>query len=352
MSTQKPHKKEVKKKVVISDIATQLGVSVTTVSFILNGKAKEKRISKAVIERVEKRVKELGYKPSQLAKSLRTGKTNIIGLIVEDIANPFFANIARLIEEKAYNEGYRILYCSTENDIKKTKELIQMFRDRHVDGYIITPSAGVEEEVNALLKNNLPVVLFDRYFPDLSTNYVVVDNFEATYKATSHLFQQGFENIGFLTIESNQTQMQDRLEGYKKALAEHHKQPKVKKVLFQEYPKEIVKQIAAFLTEEKGIDAIIFGTNYIGIKGLEAIKSLNIKIPSEIGVVSFDDHEVFSLYSPSITAIAQPIEEISHQLIKTLLNQLDSPTSVKAKEIHNIQLSASLVIRESSIKSL
>jgi LacI family transcriptional regulator len=352
LDTPNQHKKEVKKKIVISDIATQLGVSVTTVSFILNGKAKEKRISKAVIERVEKLVKELGYKPSQLAKSLRTGKTNIIGLIVEDIANPFFANIARLIEEKAYNEGYRILYCSTENDINKTKELIQMFRDRHVDGYIITPSAGVEEEVNVLLKNNLPVVLFDRYFPGLSTNYVVVDNFEATNKAANHLFQQGFENIAFLTIESNQTQMQERLDGYKKALGEHKKEPIVKKILFQDDPKEIVKQISAFLTEEEGIDSIIFGTNYLGIKGLEVIKSLNIKIPSEIGVISFDDHDVFPLYSPSITAISQPIEEISYQLIKTLLNQLDSPGSVKAKEIHNIQLSATLVIRESSVKSL
>jgi len=146
-----------KKKIRISDIAGALGVSVTTVSFILNGKAKEKRISDGLTKRVLDYVKKVGYKPNELAKSLRTGKTKIIGLVIEDISNPFFANIARLIEEKAYEKGYRILYGSTDNQPEKTIELIELFRDRHEDGYIITTSEGVRDTMDSLLRSLLTI---------------------------------------------------------------------------------------------------------------------------------------------------------------------------------------------------
>ena len=114
------------KKLSIVDIANELKVSKTTVSFILNGRAKEKRIGEDLVERVTKYVEEVGYKPNSLAKSLRTGKSNTIGLMVEDISNPFFASIARLIEDRAYKNGYKIIYCSTDNDTQKTRELISM----------------------------------------------------------------------------------------------------------------------------------------------------------------------------------------------------------------------------------
>ncbi|HJP64174.1 MAG TPA: LacI family DNA-binding transcriptional regulator, partial [Mucilaginibacter sp.] len=152
-----------KKKLSIVDIANQLNISKTTVSFILNGRAKEKRISDEVVEKVLKFVKEVEYKPNSLAKSLRTGKSNTIGLMVEDISNHFFANIARLIEDKAYENGYKLTYCSTDNKTEKTREMIAMFRDRHVDGYIIAPPEGIEDDIAQLISEGFPVVLFDRY---------------------------------------------------------------------------------------------------------------------------------------------------------------------------------------------
>ncbi|HYF68255.1 MAG TPA: substrate-binding domain-containing protein [Ohtaekwangia sp.] len=337
-----------KKKVVISDIAKKLGVSITTVSFILNGKAKEKRISESVTKEVTMLIEELGYKPDALAKSLRTGKTNVIGLIVEDISNPFFSGTARLIEENAYKHGYRILYCSTENKVDKTKELIRMFRERKVDGYIITPAEGVEEDVAILLKNNLPVVLFDRYFPGLETNYVVIDNYNAVYDATIHLYDQGFSNIGFVTIESIQTQMQERLNGYMKAQEKFRKEPLVEEVSFSDDYSEMVRAIAQFIERNPQMDAIMFGTNYLGVRGLAALKALNINIAEKMGVVSFDDHEIFGLYSPSITAIAQPIEEISRQLIKILLEQLDSSTPSGITSLSKLNLKADLIVRDST----
>lgn len=337
-----------KKNLSITDIARQLNISITTVSFILNGKAREKRISQEVSDKVLKLVEELNYKPNQLAKSLRTGKTNIIGLIVEDISNAFFSNIARLIEEVAYKNGYRIIYCSTENDRAKTKELIGMFRERHVDGYIITPSEGIEEDVDLLLKQNLPVVLFDRGLPALTSNFVGIDNFGSAYNGTRHLLEQGFGCVAFITSDSHQSQMAERLEGYEKALQAHHKRTYIKRIPFGKKKELIVDQVTEFLQTHQEIDAVIFATNYLAIGGLEAIKRLDLQIPAQVGVVAFDDHDIYPLYSPSISAIVQPVEEIAENLIKILLKNLDEP--MKPQKPESVVLPTALIVRESSLK--
>jgi len=330
-----------KKKILISDIAKELGVSVTTVSFILNGKAKEKRISDALTKRVLDYVEKVGYKPNELAKSLRTGKTKIIGLMVEDISNAFFANIARHIEAKAYEKGYRIIYCSTENKPDKTRELIQMFRDRHVDGYIITPVEGVEDAIQSLLANQFPLVLFDRYLPDVATNYVVSDNVRGGYDATAHLADQGFKRIAMITLYSSQTQMRDRMEGYMRAIDRYKLQPYVKKVNLNAGEEAMIDDYRTFM-EDQQPDAIFFATNYLAIHGLNACKTIGMPIPA---MVSFDDHTLFKLFSPSITAVAQPIEALAAELIHILLNQLDGKGG---KEVKQVSLPSELIIRESS----
>jgi LacI family transcriptional regulator len=207
------------KKISIRDIGKELGISITTVSFILNGKAKEKRISEALTEKVLKFVEEVNFKPNMMAQGLRTGKSKIICLMVEDISNNLlFAQVARLIEEEAHSKGYRIIYCSTDNKTQKAAELIRLFRDRSIDGFIITPPEGIEEEIQALMDEDIPVVLIDRNLPELKCNYVGIENLNSTYEAINHLITNGFKNIGFLTIESEQMQMADRLGGYLKAV--------------------------------------------------------------------------------------------------------------------------------------
>jgi len=337
----------VEKKLSIVDIANKLNISKTTVSFILNGRAKEKRISEELVEKVLKFVEEVGYKPNSLAKSLRTGKSNIIGLMVENIADHFFSNIARYIEDRAYKNGYRIIYCSTDNDAAKTKELIAMFRDRHVDGYIIAPPPGIENEITALIKDELPVVLFDRYFPDVESSYVVIDNLEATYNATKYFIEQGYKNIAFITFESPQTQLQARMEGYKKALKEHKMEPHIKEVAFNEDAQFIIEPIAKFI-EDKNFDAVLFATNRIGVCGLKVLNEQGVKIPADVAVISFDDYEVFELHSPSVTAIAQPIEEIADKLITILLTKLNTPAVSRKNE--QVTLKSKLKVRGSSAK--
>lgn len=337
-----------KKNLSITDIARQLNISITTVSFILNGKGEEKRISKAVSEKVLKLVEELNYKPNQLAKSLRTGKTHIIGLIVEDISNTFFANIARLIEEVAYKEGYRIIYCSTENDAVKTRELIGMFRERHVDGYIITPSEGIEEEVNSLLQQQLPVVLFDRSLPGLEANYVGIDNFGSAYSGARHLLDQGFARVALITSDSRQSQMTERQQGYEKAMADQGQAVTIHHVPFGDKKEQMVARVASFLESNPDIDAVMFATNYLAIGGLEAIRKLGLRIPEQVAVVAFDEHDIYPLYSPPITAIVQPVTGIAENLIKILLADLDKTVPPSPPE--SVVLPTSLIVRESSLK--
>ncbi len=336
----------VNKKLSIVDIANQLNISKTTVSFILNGRAKEKRISDELVQKVLKFVEEVGYKPNSLAKSLRTGKSNIIGLMVENISDIFFANIARYIEDRAYKNGYRIIYCSTDNDAAKTKDLINMFRDRHVDGYIIAPPVGVEEDIAALIKDDLPVVLFDRFFPELESSYVVVDNLNSTYNATKYFIDHGYKNIAFITFSSHQTQMQARMDGYEKALKEHQLTSHIKEVDFNQDLQFIIDPITDFLEKNKGFDAILFGTNRLGVCGLKALSKLGIKTPDDVAVISFDDNEVFEMYSPSITAIAQPIEEIADNVITILLHKLKTPAG--SRQFEQVTLNSELRLRGSS----
>lgn len=332
-----------KKKILISDIAADLGVSVTTVSFILNGKAKEKRISEALTKRVLEHVEKVGYKPNELAKSLRTGKTKIIGLIVEDISNPFFANIARHIEKLVYTKGYRILYCSTDNKTERAVELIHLFKDRHVDGYIITPTEGLEQTIQQLQQAHVPLVLFDRFVPEVRTNYVVTDNERGCYALTEHLIQNGFKRIAFVTLYSNQTQMRDRLHGYMNALDDHKMQSYIKKIIREEGEEANKQEFLAYFKEIRP-DALIFSTNYLAITGLESLQEQHIQLP---GIASYDDHVLFRLYKPSITAVAQPIEQIAEKVIQVLLHQLEGGY----KEIRQIELPSQLIIRESSINT-
>ncbi len=336
-----------KKKVLsIIDIAKQLHLSQSTVSFILNGKSKEKRISDETTQKVLKFVEQVGYKPNLLARSFRTGKTNIIGLIIENISNPFFARLAGFIEENAYKNGYKILYCSTDNEPAKAKELMQLFKDRHIDGYIITPTEGIKDDIDKLVNTGTPVILFDRYFEGGKHDYVMLDNFQSAYTAVQHLVDQGFREIGFITINSLQSQMQDRLDGYEKATDVNGLKHYVKEVGFNMSDDNVVEHIVDFLTRKTKLDAVIFSTNYLGINGLKAIKKMELAIPKDIAVISFDDNVVFELHTPAITAIEQPIEAMSVQLINILLDKLASKNIIN----HKVTVPGRLVIRESTTR--
>lgn len=335
------------KKLRIKDIANDLNISKTAVSFILNGVAQEKRISEELVERVERYIREVGFRPSPIARGLRTGKSNIIGLMVESISDPFFATIARLIENMAYKQGYRIIYCSTDNDTEKTKELINVLRERNVDGYIISPPPGVEKEINELIRAGLPVVMFDRYLPKVKTDYVVIDNEFSAENATRYLIHQGYRHIAFITFSSSLTQMKGRMKGYRTALKEEGLKPYVMEIDFTPEEKVMVQGVREFLAANPKLDAVLFGAIQAGSCGLKAITQLKLKVPQDLAVISFDDHDIFELFSTPVTAIAQPIDKIAHKVISILLERLEEGDNAAAPK--EIVLKTKLKVRKSSV---
>ncbi|MCL6258288.1 LacI family transcriptional regulator [Aquiflexum sp. TKW24L] len=336
-----------KKKISIKDIARSLGISITTVSFILNGKAKEKRISDELTLKVEEYIKHVGYRPSHLAQSLRLGKSKVIVFMVEDISNQFFASIARKIEEKAYKNGYKIIYCSTDNDPDKAKALIDTFKVRSVDGFIITPTPDLESTITELIEEDFAVLLFDRWIPSIDCSYVVVENEKSAFEATSHLIQNGCMNIGFVTVASDQIQMIDRLEGYGKAIEAHGQNKKVLMLPFHHLSENSAShKIQQFVKSNTDLDALFFATNYLAFEGLQALNNLKKQIPNDLLVVSFDDHYFFTLFQPNISAIEQPLETIAEKLMEGMLKMLNGNGDPKLD--FKIILPNTLHIRESS----
>lgn len=336
------------KRVSIKDIAKQLNISITSVSFVINGRAKEKNISDALTKKVLDLVAELNYQPNTLATSLRTGKTRIIGFLVDDISEPFFSGIAKRIDEIASELGYKILFSSTRNDTKKAIELLQIFKDRHVDGYIMALPEGLEDEVKKLIATDAPVVLFDRYVQDVASDYVIVNNRDSTAQATAHLIDNGYQNIAFITIDSNQQQMLDRLSGYEETIAKHKLRSFVKKINYSGSATSI-KEMAEFLEANKDLDAVIFSANYISLDGLRTLRAMKLRIKKDLAVVSFDDFEILEFCDPPVTAIAQPLEAIAEHIMKVLMDRLKAASN--DKKYNEVVVPTVFNIRESSLRA-
>ena len=339
------------KKVSISDIARKAGVSVSTVSFVMNDKAVKMRISREVIEKVENVAREMGYRPNQLARGLRTGKTKTIGLIVENISNAFFATLAKSIEDEAKKYDYKVVYCSTDNDEEKARDLINMLSQRQVDGYIITPTLNLAEDIRKL-QTEKPVVLIDRYFPQHDEiPAVLVDNYEGVSRGMECLFEKGYRKIALVTIETDMAHMKDRLRAYCDVLNRHGIAPEDRLVKIVPYSSDHEAALGAVekLLSEAGkeMDAVFFLTNYLGVLGIEAIKKLKIKVPEQLAVLCFDDNDIFRLYTPTISVIRQPIEAIGQKAMFTLIERLRHTGEEPYPGHLPLKLTADLVRRES-----
>ncbi|WP_276381027.1 LacI family DNA-binding transcriptional regulator [Flavobacterium sp. H4147] len=334
------------KKITIKDIATKAQVSISTVSFVINGKGEKMAISPAVIKKVQDVAQKLQYKPSMIASSLRTGKTRSIGLIVEDISNQFFADLARVIEDEAKSIDYRVFYCSTGDDNNRSEELVQSLLQANVEGFIITPTKNLEKTISHLLKIQKPVVLIDRYFANQKVSHVVMDNYEGSYAAVKFLLEKGYKNIAVVNNKSGMIQMKLREKGYVEALKEERKYNENYTLLldYHSNEKNRIDSIIRFFEERPEIDAVLFLANYLGLAGLQAFKSLKYKIPDDIAVISFDDHDSFKMYTPTISVVAQPIEEIAVKSIQLLMSQM---TSLEDFKVEKVLKKGSLIVRES-----
>ena len=196
------------RKVSLKDIAQKVGVSTALVSYVLNNK-RENRVSREIAQRIRDVAAEMNYRINQVARSLKTNKTYTIGLVVSDIANPFSSGLARIIEDEAEQHQYTVIFSSSDENARKSGKLIETLLDRQVDGLILAPPAFSEHQVIQLQQQQVPFVLVDRYFPDLKTNYVALDNYGAAFKGVEHLITAGCRRIGMLTYGNELHHLQE-----------------------------------------------------------------------------------------------------------------------------------------------
>jgi LacI family transcriptional regulator len=335
------------KKIYLKDIAQNFGLSKTTVSLVLNNKGDENKISAKTQKKVLEFAKMHNYNPNQLARGLSRGKTETIGLIIPNISDTFYAMIAGHIEKKAKEFGYTVVFSSSNENPADEERLIQSMLNRQVDGLIIASTQQNQNDIENLKNSNFPFVLIDRHYPNIETNFVIVDNFGGTKDLTQHLIRNGRRKIGFVTIEPNLDAIEQRLLGYKDALKTAGIEVKgeyIKQLNSVEYQKEMKRTIFDLVKPSATVDAIVFSTHYLTASGLRELKLLNCKLPEEIAIVSFDELGAFDLVEPPITTSKQPVSEIGNLAVEILINEIENKNiKIENKRV----LQTKLLIRKS-----
>ncbi len=336
------------KKVSLKDIAQKAGVSIALVSYVMNGKEKESRVGEEIAKKIKQIAKELNYQPNHLAKSLRSGKTHTIGLIIADISNPFFANIARVVEDEAKRNGYTVIIGSSDENADKSWDLLNVLINRQVDGFIIVSSEKSENQIYYLKEKNIPFVLLDRHFPDIQTDFVATNNYKASYDAGVHLIKGEYRKIGLIAYKSEMFHMVERIRGYKQALRDNHldfEESWLKEVRFENIEKEVREAIDELVSPRQKVDALIFATYGLAINGLKYLNELRLKVPYDLAIVSYGQAEVFDLYYCPITYLRQPLELLGKTAVQYLIEKLKNPE----EGMKQVLMEAKLIARESSM---
>jgi LacI family transcriptional regulator len=338
-----------KKKTSLADIAKALGVSKTLVSMVLNDKGSENGINEETQKRVWAKAKELDYKPNMMARGLRMGRSNTIGLIVADISNLFYARMCRAVEDAASKAGYHVLFGSSDEKAEKERTLIQMLRDRQVDGLIISTTLSNNADIKELQEENFPLVLIDRFVPGQPTPFVTSDNYGGSIEVVEHLIHQGLKRIGQLTISpSHLTSITERTRGYKAALQQNgipFDPALVREIPYDNIREGIRKHVPELVGAPHNVEGLFVLNNNLAVATLECIQEMGLRIPEDVRVVSFDDIELFKFCQPTVTAVAQPIEAMGEAAVQVLLDKINHGSEAKSPD--QVFLPTKLIIRRS-----
>ncbi len=307
----------------INDIAKKLGLSITTISRVLNGKADQYRIGKATQLKVKELAEELDYVPNEFAANLRSGKSKTIALFIPTISNPFFAKIASDLNKELRAMEFMTIFSESDEDELVEEEILKKLRSKNIEGLLIAPCGSSSKEIIRLHDKGLPIVCFDRYFDSIDIPYVATDNLWGSYSATKYLIENGHRNIA--CIQGNKFSMPNikRVEGYSKAM----KEANINKLYiagekFDEQNGYLETKI--LLQNKENISAIFTLSNTIAIGSLKALKEEGVKVPQDISLITFDDAPYQELFSTPITCVAQPFMDISKIAIKMLIAELNN----------------------------
>ncbi|MES1225912.1 MAG: substrate-binding domain-containing protein [Bacteroidota bacterium] len=334
------------KKVSLKDIAAAVGVSTALVSYVLNNK-KEGRINKAVAEKIRATALKMNYRTNQIARSLKTNKTNTIGLILADISNPFSAALARVIEDAADKHSYTVIFGSSDENPEKYKKILDALLNRQVDGLILSPPEHAEPQIEELKKQQIPFILIDRYFPDVETNYVALDNYKAAFEATQHLVDRGYKKIGMINYASSLFHLAERTRGYLAALTKNKipfKSDYLQQVNANNLKEETEKATQNLADRKDGTDALLFGSNVIAMHAVKYINRKKLSVPQDVALVCFDEADAFDLFYAPLTFIKQPVKTMGQLSVEMLLENIDY-NNVKIKQV---SLEGELIIRQST----
>lgn len=336
-----------KKKVSLKDIAQEAGVSTALVSYVLTNKEEKARVGREIAKKIRKIAHKLNYQPNHIARSLKSGRSDTIGLIVADISNSFFGYVARTIEDEAKRHNYTVIFGSSDENVDKSMDLMNVLLNRQVDGLILIPTEGSEQQIKYLKQQNVPFVLIDRYFPEISTSYIGINNYESAYNAVSHLIKTGRQRIGMIAYKTALHHINERKRGYSEAISDHVKpsgSSRMKLARYSHIKEDTRLAIDQLLHGRKPADAVFFATNSLAIEGLKYINELGVRVPEELAVVSFDESEAFDLYYAPITFVRQPILEMGKAAVRVLLEQIKDAE----RPAEQICIHTELVIRKSS----
>ncbi len=321
---------------------------------VINDKADEQGISQETQKRVREKVKELNFQPNALARGFRTGKTNTIGLIVSDISNLFYARIARKIEDYAWKHGYSVVICSTDENIEKEKAQIRLLRARKVDGLIISSSMEDASYFNKLVDAGLPHVLIDRSFTDMRSANVSVDNFGGARLAARHLLSQGYSRIATLAITPEHiSTINERIRGFQSALDDAGISIPAQWIIrapFNNIEETVKESLRKLYLEENLPEAIFTLNNNLTLLCLQYLRKFSISVPGRVALIGFDNVPHFTITRPSVSAIEQPIDQISEKAFDLLLRQINKQEI--APHEWSAFLPVSLIVRESSVRQL
>lgn len=331
----------------IRDVARLAGVSNATVSAVINGKD---RVSSQMQKKVEEAMKALDYHPDHMARSLKTGRSKLVGMILPDIANPFFIELMCGVEEVARNAGYSVIFSNSNKNPAQERDNLAMLHSQRVGGVVLCCSDG-HAAYDRLTARRFPIVFIDRLpVAGFRGRAVVVDNTGAAYEATRHLIDLGHRDIAIIAPRTDLSNGVERIEGFRKAMQEAHLL--VRDIYFQQgdFSLESGYRCALHLLRLPQPPTAIFSCNNNMTLGLmQAMSELNVTCPADVSVLSFDDFVWTPHFRPRLTAISQPSREMGRKAMEMLISSIESIASQSEQPVESVWvLKAELKVREST----
>lgn len=336
------------KNISLQSIAEKTGVSVSTVSRVLSGKGERYRISRKTIAAVKQEADNVNYMPDLIAKGLRMNRTDTVGLTVPNIDNPFFANLSCTVINELKQRGYHVLLADSMESDKEEKDALDMFVSRKVDGIIAVPVSSSPDLYEGIASET-PVVLIDRYFDDTRLPYICTDNYTGGRMATGHLIRKGYRNL--LAIEGVRTALsnRDREGGFLDEVNAHKGTSIRTRIAGDAFSVENgYRETVKVLRSGDLPDAIFAFSTTILLGSIMALREHGIRLPGEIGLISFDNNGFLDYLDPAVTRIEQPLADIGRRAAGILLQIIacrrkDLPDPEQIPEL----LKPSLVVRDS-----